>query len=756
MKGRVTMKGERADSPGRFARIALVRPVPRLFSYGVPPAMADQVKVGARVRVPLGRGTGTAVGFVTGFTDDPGIDPSRVKPLLDLMDAEPLVDRRMMSLTRWMADYYLCAWGELLASALPPGGRLPPPREVTMVRAAAGAPPAETVPAQQKARKRVLEHLEGLSDPGGEVEASKIRDSCRVTTAVLRGMAEAGLICLDTRPASSEPGEGKTAGAETLELTPEQSAALEQVNAALAQGEFTTFLLHGVTGSGKTEVYLRAASAALAAGKSVLYLVPEIALTPLLAREINNRFGDLAGLIHSGQTATKRREQWRLVRQGRVRVVLGVRSALFAPLRNLGLVVVDEEHETTYKAGDSPRFHARDMALVRAQREKAVAMLGSATPSMESYHNAEKGKYHLLELEHRIHHRPLAAIEVVDMADEFRRRGKQVILSDRLIKKLEGTVSRGEQAMVLLNRRGYAAFLVCRECGAVAGCGQCSVKLTWHRGDDRLRCHHCGHQKPYSGTCEACGGTFLQQMGCGTEQVQEELQLLFPDKRVDRLDQDTARGDRAWNILGDFADGATSILVGTQMIAKGHDFHRVTLVGILNADSSLGIPDFRTGERTFQLLTQAAGRAGRGRRRGEVVIQTFTPDHFSIRCASEQDYPAFYNREIRSRQSIGYPPATSMCCIVVRGRDPLRTGELAGDLGRLLRRLAPASGLRILGPVPAPLWKVKAWYRHQIILRSPHRGRLHAFLRRALEEAATLPRFSPSALQVDVDPYHLL
>ncbi len=746
------MKGERRDPPERYASIALVRPVPRLFTYSVPPLIASQVRTGARVRVPLGRGTGTAVGFVTSLVDEPDIDPSRVKPILELIDGEPLVDRRMMSLTRWMADYYLCAWGELLAAALPPGGKLPPPLETTLVRRLPDARPADSMPANQKARRRVLEYLE--QRPRSEAEAGELREACRVPLAVLRQMAAAGLVHIRTVAVDQDV--ETPAGTGPLELTPEQSAAVDQLSAAVGQSGFAAFLLHGVTGSGKTEVYLRAAEAVLAAGKSVLYLVPEIALTPLLAREINNRFGSLAGLIHSGQTTAQRREQWRQVRAGKVRVVLGVRSALFAPLRDLGLVVVDEEHETTYKAGDSPRFHARDMALVRAQREKAVAILGSATPSMESYFNAESGKYSLLKLEHRIHRRPLAAIEVVDMADEFRRRGKQVILSERLIEKLESAVSRGEQAMILLNRRGYAAFLVCRECGAVAGCSNCSVKLTWHRGDDRLRCHHCGHQKPYSGTCEACNGTFLQQMGCGTEQVEEELRLLFPERRVDRLDQDTARGTRSWNILGDFAAGATSVLVGTQMIAKGHDFPNVTLVGILNADSSLGIPDFRTGERTFQLLTQAAGRAGRGRRRGEVVIQTFTPDHFSIRCASEQDYPAFYRREIRSRRSIGYPPASSMCSIVVRGRDPLRAGEFAGDLGRLLRSLHPPGGVRILGPVPAPLWKIKTWYRHQIILRSPHRGRLHAFLRRALDQAARLPRYSPSALQIDVDPYHLL
>ncbi len=754
------MKGERPDSPGRYASIALIRPVVRLFTYSVPPSLSGQVKTGARVRVPLGPGKGTAVGFVTILNKEPGIDPARVKPLLDLMDIEPLVDRRMMSLTRWMADYYLCAWGELLSAALPPGGKLTLPREVTMVHTVPGTPPAETLPAAQKARRRVLAHLAGLSGPPAEVDAAAVRKACDVPARVLEEMARAGLIGLERHTDSPAGGkdpdaEGLSAG-EPLPLTGEQSAALREVTSAIDRGGFSSFLLHGITGSGKTEVYLRAAESVLAAGRSVLYLVPEIALTPILAREINSRFGRLAGLIHSGQTPAQRREQWRLVREGRIRVVLGVRSALFAPLHSLGLVVVDEEHETTYKAGDSPRFHARDMAVVRAKREGAVVLLGSATPSMESYYNAVNGKYRLLKLEHRIHHRPLAAIEVVDMAGEFRRRGKQVLLSEQLIGKLEGVISRGEQAMVLLNRRGYAAFLVCRECGAVAGCGNCSVKLTWHRGDDRLRCHHCGHQRPYDGTCQTCGGTFLQQMGCGTEQVEEELRLLFPDRRVERLDQDTARGARSWNILADFGEGRTSILVGTQMIAKGHDFPNVTLVGILNADSSLGIPDFRTGERTFQLLTQAAGRAGRGKRKGEVVIQTFTPDHFSIRCASEQDYPTFYQQEIRSRQNIGYPPASSMCCIVVRGRDPLKTGELAGDLGRLFRRSKSPRGLRILGPVPAPLWKIKSWYRQQIILRSPHRGQLHAFLRQALEQAVTLPRYSPSMLQVDVDPYHLL
>jgi len=734
----------------RYASVALIRPIHQLFTYGIPDALIGTLQPGQRIRVPLGRGRGTAIGFIAELLHKPGIDPKKVKPIIDLVDREPLVSKRMMGLTRWMANYYLCAWGELLNSALPPGGKASPPPVETVVRRSLDASPAIELPGNQKARKRVLEHLERV----GETKLADLRRACSVTTGIVRQMAENGMVILEERVPEQIP--KSTGSSKPLELNDEQSMALDHVNQALGEGKFTAFLLHGVTGSGKTEVYLRAAETALQAGKSVLYLVPEIALTPILAREIEQRFGNLAGLIHSGQTPAQRREQWRQTQVGEVRVVLGVRSALFAPLRNLGLVVVDEEHENTYKAGDNPRFHARDMAVVRAQREGAVALLGSATPSMESYSNATSSKYTLLELKHRIHKRPLAAIEVVDMAQEFRSRGKQVLLSDLLVEKLERTVSRGEQAMILLNRRGYAAFLVCRECGAVAGCSQCSVKLTWHRGEQQLRCHHCGHRRPYDENCDTCGGSFLQQIGCGTEQVEEELNLLFPDKVVDRMDQDTSRGERAFRILGDFAEGKTSILVGTQMIAKGHDFHRVTLVGILNADSSLGIPDFRTGERTFQLLTQAAGRAGRGRRKGEVVIQTFTPDHFSIRCASGQDYASFHDQEIRSRQSIGYPPATAMCCLTIRGRDALKTGEFARDLGRLFRDRRPPRGLRILGPVPAPLWKIKAWYRHQLILRSPHRGQLHAFLRQGLDDANNLPRWSANAIQVDVDPYHLL
>jgi len=747
------MKGEIREPHRPFALIALDRPVTRLFTYRLPDTLAGLARPGARVRVPLGRGKGSAVGFITSLSRETDIARSRLKTVRELIDPQPLVDRRMLELTRWMAGYYLCPWGELLAAALPPGGKLPPPREVPVVRTAPGAPRAGELPTGQKARRRVLAFL---AENSGDVPAAEVRRCCRVSGRVLEEMRRAGLLILGSALPQADGDAPAAEKPEPLTLTDEQERAVDEVTGALSRGGFAAYLLHGVTGSGKTEVYLRAAEAALAAGKSVLYLVPEIALTPLLARQVERRFGPLAGLIHSGLSPARRREQWRDVREGRVRVVLGVRSALFAPLENLGLVVVDEEHETTYKAGESPRFHARDCAVVRARREGAVALLGSATPSMESWSNATSGKYGLLLLEHRIHRRPLARIEVVDMAAEFRRQGRQSILSERLVEKLEGTISRGEQAMVLLNRRGYAAFLVCRECGAVAGCGHCSVKLTWHRGDDRLRCHHCGHQEPYEGTCAACGGDFLQQVGCGTEQLQEELALLFPEKKVDRLDQDTARGSRAWPILGDFAAGRTSILVGTQMIAKGHDFPRVTLVGILNADSSLGIPDFRTGERTFQLLTQAAGRAGRGRRPGEVVIQTFTPDHFSIRCASEQDYTAFQGRELEVRQRIGYPPSTSMCCIVVRGRDPLRTSELAGDLGRLFRRSSPPRGTRVLGPVPAPIWKMKSQYRHQLILRSPHRSSLHDYLHRVLDEAASLPRFSPAMLQVDVDPYHLL
>ena len=542
------------------------------------------------------------------------------------------------------------------------------------------------------------------------------------------------------------------------ELNAEQEAVLKQVRARFELGEFGVQLLHGVTGSGKTEVYLRAVQETLARGKTAIVLVPEIALTLWVGRQCRSWFGarfEGVAVLHSALSDVERAREWWRVRNGEARVVVGTRSAIFAPLENVGLIIVDEEQESSYKQEETPRYHGRDVAIVRAKMENAVALLGSATPSMESYHHARSGKYELLTLTSRVAERSLACVEIVDLREEFQQTHQTSPISAKLHTGIQECLANGTQALVLINRRGYSWSVLCRSCGASVQCVNCSISMTHHKQRNRLECHYCGSIQPIPKLCPKCQSQYIYFFGEGSEHLEERLRKEFPGARIARLDRDTARTKRQYQeTLGAFAGGALDVLVGTQMLAKGHDFQRVTLVGVVSADSSLSLPDFRAAERTFQLLTQVAGRAGRGELAGRVLIQTFYPEHYAIQDAVRQDYISFFERELHFRHMMAYPPFTSLANVIVRDTSLEKAIRWSRQLSEYF---SPHDGekVRILGPAAAPLARLKREHRFQFLLKSPRRSVLTKLLSGALAycDAKEIPQ---TAVLVDMDPLSLL
>jgi primosomal protein N' (replication factor Y) len=537
-------------------------------------------------------------------------------------------------------------------------------------------------------------------------------------------------------------------------LNAEQTRALEELCSRLAAGEFAAGLLHGVTGSGKTEVYLGAIEAALTHGKSAIVLVPEIALTLWVGRLVRARFGSGVAILHSGLPDIERAREWWRVRHGEVRIVVGTRSAIFAPVENLGLVIVDEEQESAYKQEETPRYNGRDTAVYRAWLESAVVLLGSATPSLETYHNARAGKYHLLELKSRVENRPLATVRVVDSREEFRREHRAAPVSESLRSAIALRLEEGTQAMVLINRRGYSWSLLCRSCGAFVQCRNCSIALTYHKSRERLECHYCGFSIRPPKQCPKCQAEYMHFVGDGAERVEEHLREQFPKARIERLDRDTVRTKREYQqVLGAFAKGEIDVLVGTQMVAKGHDFQRVTLVGVVAADLALGRPDFRAAERTFQLLTQVAGRAGRGELSGEVLVETFYPEHYAIQFASQQDYASFYEKEAHFRRMLHYPPFAALASVLVRDRKIENAIRWSRALGTYFAPFEE-QGVKILGPAAAPLARLRREYRFQFVLKSPNRYALAKVLAGCFDFCLA-KEIPDSAVIVDVDPTSL-
>lgn len=537
-------------------------------------------------------------------------------------------------------------------------------------------------------------------------------------------------------------------------LNPHQHAAFEAISESVHSGVFQTFLLSGVTGSGKTEVYMRAIETTLAQGKGALLLVPEIALTPQVAGQFYRRFGDQVAILHSAFHDVERAEQWRRIRSGAAGVVVGTRSGVFAPVQRLGLLIVDEEHDGSYKQQETPRYHGRDVAVMRARSAGATVVLGTATPSLESRYNAEKGKYRLLELPERVHQRPMPVVDLIDMREEFLNTRRHDIFSMKLIDAIGEKLKIKEQVILLHNRRGFSNYMTCRACGERLECVNCAVTLTFHRRDRRMLCHYCGHSQRPPSRCPKCGSEHIQFLGTGSEKVEDELHQHFPEARIARLDRDTVTGKRAFEtILQSFREHNYDILVGTQMIAKGHDIPNVTLVGVVSADIGLGMPDFRAAERTFQLLTQVAGRAGRGHLAGQVLMQTINPDHYAIRMAAKQDYGKFYEKEINFRKALAYPPFAAMANVLVRHPKQEEAMRMASELGHLL--MPPPGNVKVLGPAEAPVPRLLSEYRYQLLLKAASRTTLHELVMK-LREYALERKWNATSVIIDVDPQSLM
>lgn len=597
-----------------------------------------------------------------------------------------------------------------------------------------------------------------LREHGGQWPRSELVALTGANPSSLRTLEKRGLVEVTARVVERRPIDLlRMTPASDFALTEDQERALAPIMRQIDTGEYGTFLLQGVTGSGKTEVYIRAMRHALNSGKSSLMLVPEIALTPVFSQRLSSHFGDRVAILHSSLSEGERYDEWNRIHRGDARVVIGTRSAVFAPLERLGLVVVDEEQDASYKQEESPRYHGRDTAIYRASQAGAAAVLGSATPSLETFHNVYTGKYRHLLLSGRIGGRRLAEVSVVDMRPYAGRRGQVEMFSDELLRALMETQERGEQSILLLNRRGFAPAVLCRACGLLLRCPNCDVSLTYHRAGERLLCHYCNHKQGVPESCPRCRGEFIHLAGIGTEQVEERLRHTFPEMRVARLDRDTTRHRGSYQrILSQFASGETQTLVGTQMVAKGHDFPNVTLVGVVSADSALGLPDFRAAERTFQLLTQVAGRAGRGELAGRVIIQSYYPDHYAVRFAREQDFEGFYQQEIQVRRTRYFPPFSTLIATLAAHKDHERARKLADELIRTLRRQRIDNNeVRILGPAPAPLGRLRNQYRFQMLIKCGRRAPVREALLASLDEMRK-NRQDVFAIRIDVDPIDLM
>ena len=830
-----------------LAHVVPLTSVAGVYTYRVPDAMDAEAVPGARVLVPFGRRQIT--GVVAERGDGPAaLDGSerKLKPLHDVLDARPALTPELLALTRWTADYYLCAWGEAVKAALPSGtevesrrvaraaappdawaddqrgrkilralhdrgplpvaqladvlGRKTVPQNLLRRMEAAGVLAVEAEVQPARARAKTARHLR-LAEPGGDgqadVRGEKQRalldwlaaqgdaapgadgvpqaDALAATGAAsgtVKSLESRGLVeAFDAeveRRADGLDGDAPAA-APALDLHPAQVAALEAVVDAVGAGRPQTFLLHGVTGSGKTEVYLRALRATLALGRTAVVLVPEIALTPQTVRRFRAHFGDRVAVLHSRMSPGERLDAWTRIRDGVYPIVIGPRSAVFAPLENLGLIVVDEEHEASYKQFDpAPRYHARDVAVMRAHAAGAVCVLGSATPSMESVANANAGKYTRLEMPERVPVRtaggavrqpaPLPPVRVLDLAREKQVRRLKGALSHELRLAMEQRLERGEQTILLQNRRGFAPVLTCEDCGWTPMCPHCAVTLTVHKaGGGRMRCHYCGWAQHVPHPCPECGADDLRMLGAGTQRVEDEIAEVFPAARVLRMDLDTtSRRGAHRKILDAFGRGDADILLGTQMVAKGLDFPRVTLVGVVEADTGMLLPDFRAAERTFQLLAQVAGRAGRHELEGEVLLQTRNPEHPAIQFALAHDFHGFALGELAERLALGYPPYGRMIGVEVKGPREGSTRQLAERWGAALRAEAQrVAGVEVLGPIPALIGRIKTWWRYQVIVKAPRTlpASVLAAVVQAAEGAVSMP--SGHRVNLDVDPVGL-
>jgi primosomal protein N' (replication factor Y) (superfamily II helicase) len=723
------------------------------LDYLVPDRLVERAELGRRVRVPLGKGDRLMTGYLVDMVHRPA-DASRLKPLAQVVDEVSLLSAPMLRLTRWMADYYLCPWGQVLETVLPAGVRWRSgTREKIFVRLAPGAlEKAATLKLSAKQR----EILELAARGDGPFDPAKLAKALGCTLAPINLLRKRGLLTSETRriatAAAHHPDEARQPH---LTLNSDQRAALDAILAALESRSAQTILLHGVTGSGKTEVYIQAIDEVLRYGRQAIVLVPEISLTPQTEQRFRSRFGRVA-VLHSHQSDVERHRHWQQIAAGEVPVVVGARSAVFAPTPHLGLIVLDEEHEASFKQDSSPRYHARDVALARARMEQIPLVLGSATPSLESWHRAAEGSYQLVSLPSRVFERPLPRVGTIDLRLEFQNRKSRGAVSRQLHVAMDEALKDDGQVILLLNRRGYSTHIQCPACGHVVRCPQCSIALTHHLTGQLAICHYCDYQIPPPAVCPECRSPGIRYSGVGTQRLEAEVKARFPKHRCLRMDTDTMQKPGSHErALAAFHAGEVKILLGTQMIAKGLDFPNVTLVGVINADTALHLPDFRAAERTFQLVTQVAGRTGRGPRGGRVLVQTFSPEHPAILAAVRHDYASFARQELPTRAALCYPPFSSMIRLVVRGPAEATAQASADELGRRLRAAVERQGLeaRVLGPAPAPISRLRGKYRFQLQTQAVDGPGLHEAVAQA-----TVDFKSADDVQwiVDVDPIDML
>ncbi len=729
------------------------------YDYQIPPEFEGQVSPGVRLTVPLGRGNRFRQAYcidVIGpsHAQASTVNPQRLKPLAAVVDQRPLIDVRLLGLAKWISDYYVCPLGNVIETVVPTGIRDGSgTREMLFLALADGV--VEQLPSLKLTEKQRAV-LETLASGGNDWTPRELAETAGCTQGPITTLRKKGLIVSSSRRVRSVshaiPQEDKE---QNLELNVDQQAALDSINDVIDRSEYQSFLMHGITGSGKTEVYIRAIQKVVEFGRQAIVLVPEISLTPQTRRRFRARF-DRVAVLHSHLTAAQRAWHWNEIANGNVQVIIGARSAIFAPAPNLGLIVLDEEHDGSFKQDKAPRYHAREVAVRRASQSGIPLILGSATPALESWHRAQVGEFQLLSIPNRVLNLPLPDVATIDLRADFGSRKYRGAISQKLRQEIRNSILQGGQVILLLNRRGFATRIQCPGCGHVEYCPDCSIPMTHHRDGNKAVCHYCDFQIPEPQLCSECGYAAIRFAGIGTQKLEQEVRTIFPDMPCMRMDTDTMRKPGSHELaLARFREGEIKILLGTQMIAKGLDFPNVTLVGVINADTALHFPDFRASERTFGLVTQVAGRSGRGPKGGRVLVQTFSPDNPAIVAATHHDYLGFADREIPSRQEFGYPPFGRLARVVIRSESLEQAKQFGEHIVGVIQQAAQdlECVITILGPAPAPVEKLRGKYRFHILIRGDIDCRLQPLI-----QSATAQIQSADNVQwiVDIDPMDML
>lgn len=739
---------------------ATAQEIDRTFTYKVPQALTDDLTIGMRVLVPFGMRNHKKEGYVIAFTDTTDVPLGRIKQIHSLVDEFPAFSPNMLRLGQYMQDRYGCTLASALDVMLPPGSK---EKAINLHREKVKYIKLEAPKAEVEAYMNKIEDNKQLRNQYNildfllevkEAPQKHIRELLQITDSAFNTLTKNQITSTYIKAEAYTPKQDFAVTEVGLLVNHEQQNALDYLHQSYAKGAHETILLHGVTGSGKTEIFLQLIDTIIQDGYEAIVLVPEISLTPQTVNRFRRRFGNKIGITHSRLTPKERMNQWVLAKEGKISVMIGPRSAVFTPFQNLKLIVVDEEHETTYKSETTPKYQTKEVAKYRMEQEDGLLVLATATPDLETYYKTQTGDYTLLELTRRVYDRPLPSVEFVDMRIEMAE-GNKYVFSNRLHEAIKETLARKEQVILFLNRRGHSTFVSCRSCGHVIKCDHCNITMTYHSKKENLKCHYCGKHKKNPSVCPACKSKFIRYFGDGTQKIEEEAKMFFPQATIGRMDLDTTRNNKHETILKDFNDGKIDILVGTQMIAKGHDFPNVTLVGVMAADNSLYMQDYRATERTFQLLTQVTGRAGRGEKLGKVVVQTYDPDHYCLQIAAKQDYKAFYQEEILLRQQMAYPPFSHIFSVLITSDKEDEVIKWAKRLMEYYTFYNKEDDFDLYGPIPAAISKIADIYRWRIIIKSKDRTRLNRYGLYCISKLKELDKPSTIQIQSDIDPIML-